>query len=169
MLRALLVVIVVLALLAAGPLRGRLFGSKPAEVETRVVAVLDGDTVIVRTPAGEDRVRLIGIDTPEIAHDGNPQQCYSLRATRFVRRRVLGRSVELTPGREQRDRYGRLLAYVRRPGERGDLEEQLLRGGFARTLEIAPNLDRAARYRMIESEARVAKRGLWGSCIAERT
>ena len=166
MLRAALVLTVVLALLAVVPLRDRLWsrGSSGA-VEAQVVAVLDGDTVIVRmTQGGEERVRLIGVDTPEISHDGRPRQCYSLRATRFVRRRALDRRVELTPGRERRDRYRRLLAYVRVVGSPLDLEEQLLQGGYARTLEIAPNVDRALRYRTVEQAARTAGRGLWSAC-----
>jgi len=166
MLRVALVLTVVVALLAVVPLRDRMRSHGPAvPFDAQVVAVLDGDTVIVRMPqGGEERVRLIGVDTPEISHDGKPRQCYSLRATSFVRRTALQRHVELTPGREHRDRYRRLLAYVRVAGATADLEEQLLRGGFARTLEIAPNIDRAIRYRAVEQAAQTAGRGLWSAC-----
>ena len=168
MLRIALVLSLVLALLAIVPLRDRFWSQRPATpFDAQVVAVLDGDTVIVRMPkGGEERVRVIGVDTPEISHDGKPRQCYSLRATSFVRRVALRRHVELTPGRELRDRYGRLLAYVRVAGSRTDLEEQLLRGGFGRTLEIAPNIDRAIHYRTVEQAAQAAGTGLWGACAA---
>ena len=112
--RIALVLSLALALLAIVPLRDRFWSHRSATpFDAQVVAVLDGDTVIVRMPkGGEERVRVIGVDTPEISHDGKPRQCYSLRATSFVRRVALRRHVELTPGRELRDRYGRLLAYV---------------------------------------------------------
>ena len=166
MLRVALLLTVAVGLLAIVPVRDRLRSHRAAaSFGAQVVAVLDGDTVIVRMPeGGEERVRLIGVDTPEIAHDGNPRQCYSLRAMRFVRRAALHRRVELTPGRERRDRYRRLLAYVRVAGSTGDLEEQLLRGGLARTLEIAPNIDRAERYRSVEQAAQAAGHGLWSAC-----
>ena len=74
----------------------------------RVTYVIDGDTVVVRLGSAEPvHVRLIGIDTPEIAHFGKPGECFGLRATRLTRRLALGRQVVLRPGRERHDRYGR--------------------------------------------------------------
>ena len=57
----------------------------------------------------------------------------------------------------------RTLAYVSRP-DGFDLEVELLRGGYARTLTIAPNDDRAPRYAALERAARRAGAGLWGAC-----
>lgn len=74
----------------------------------RVVAVIDGDTIDV---AGGERVRLIGIDTPEVG------QCGYDGATAVLRQLVGGRDVVLVPGaRDDRDRYGRLLRYVEANG-----------------------------------------------------
>lgn len=129
-----------------------------------VVRVLDGDTVIARVGSVDEHVRVIGVDTPEISHRGRPAQCYSLRAKRFVERTLTGHRVQLTRGREQRDRYGRLLAYVRVEGASSDLESALLNGGFGRTLTFAPNDDRAAAYRSLETRARARGAGLWGHC-----
>jgi micrococcal nuclease len=138
-----------------------------ATLSGRVTEVIDGDTVVVRLASGEPvRVRLIGIDTPEIAHHGRPGECFGVRATRLARRLALGRRVLLRPGRERHDRYGRLLAYVRVLGGPDDLEHALLARGAARTLAIAPNIDRAAAYDALESAARQAGRGLWGACTA---
>ena len=132
----------------------------------RVMRAVDGDTLLVRLSSGErERVRVIGVDTPEDVAPGRPVQCWSRRAAAFTQRTVAGRMVRLVPGRERHDRYGRLLAYVRR-ADGLDLEVELLRGGFARTLAIAPNVDRAARYATLEIEARRAGRGLWGACPA---
>ena len=129
-----------------------------------VVRAVDGDTLIVRLESGEtERVRVIGIDTPEDVAPGRPVQCWSRKAAAFTRAAVEGRSVTLVPGREQHDRYGRTLAYVTR-ADGFDLEVALLRGGYARTLEIAPNDDRAPATAQLERTARRGGVGLWGAC-----
>ena len=131
----------------------------------RVEHVIDGDTIVVRTAAGSRvHVRLIGIDTPEIAHFGKPGQCFGIRASAITRRLAQGREVLLRIGRERHDRYGRLLAYVHVVGGPDDLERTLMARGAARTLAIAPNVDRAALYAQLEDAARRARRGLWGAC-----
>ena len=112
-----------------------------------VTYVIDGDTVVVRLDSDEAvHVRLIGINTPEIAHFGKPGECFGIRAATLTRRLSLGRRVVLQAGRERHDRYGRLLAYVRVLGGPADLERTLLVRGAARTLAIPPNVDRAATY-----------------------
>jgi micrococcal nuclease len=131
----------------------------------RVTYVIDGDTVVVRLDSEQRvHVRLIGINTPEIAHFGKPGECFGIRAASMTRRLALGRRVTLEAGREPHDRYGRLLAYVRVLGGPADLEHTLLARGAARTLAIPPNVDRAAAYAGLESAARRAGRGLWGAC-----
>jgi micrococcal nuclease len=158
--------VLVLVIAAAALVRRGSAGSSSAELAGRVTYVIDGDTVVVRTePGGESvHVRLIGIDTPEISHDGRPGDCYGRRASEITRDLVLERRVELQPGREAHDRYGRLLAYVRVVGGPDDLERVLLARGAARTLTIPPNDDRAASYADLEDAARSAGRGLWGAC-----
>jgi micrococcal nuclease len=140
-------------------------GSGPSRpTPATVVRAVDGDTLVVRLDSGErERVRVIGIDTPEDVAPGRPVQCWSRKAAAFTKAALEGRSVRLVLGREQRDRYGRTLAYVTR-ADGFDLEVELLRGGYARTLEIAPNDDRAPRYRALERTARRAGVGLWGAC-----
>jgi micrococcal nuclease len=138
-----------------------------AEVGGRVVRVVDGDTVRVRLDgsAGWRTVRYIGVDTPETVKPDQPLQCFGKAASEFNRRLVEGRRVRLMLGRERRDRYGRLLAYVRVEG--GPLvEDELLRGGYARTLTIPPNDDRAGHFAALERKARGQRRGLWGACPA---
>jgi micrococcal nuclease len=160
-----LVVVALLGLAAAALIQSR----QAASVLTgRVTYVIDGDTVVVRLRSDEPvHVRVIGIDTPEIAHHGTRGECFGLRATRLTRRLVLGRQVVLRPGRERHDRYGRLLAYVRVRGGAVELEQTLLTRGAARTLAIPPNVDRAAAYAGLEAAARRAGRGLWGACPVE--
>src|SRR3954465_1008070 len=83
-----------------------------AEGDTvRVVRVVDGDTIRVALPSGEEPVRYIGIDTPESVKPGSPVECFAKRASAFNGELVAG---ELVRDVEERDRYGRLLAYVYR-------------------------------------------------------
>jgi micrococcal nuclease len=136
-----------------------------ASVGGRVVRVIDGDTIRVRLddPAESRTVRYIGVDTPETVKPGEPVQCFGKAASNFNRRLVAGRRVRLVLGRERRDRYGRLLAYVR--VESGPLvEDELLRRGYARTLTIPPNDGRARHFAALERRARGARTGLWGAC-----
>ena len=130
----------------------------------KVVRAVDGDPCwCASRRASSERVRVIGVDTPEDVAPGRPVQCGAPAAAAYTQRVLAGRRVRLVPGREQHDRYGRLLAYVRR-ADGLDLEVELLRRGLARTLAIAPNVDRAARYATLEVAARRAGRGLWGAC-----
>ena len=133
-----------------------------AVLRGRVVAVTDGDTIVVRLAGGTvERVRYIGVDTPESTPD-QPLECYGHEAAEENRRLVAGREVALEPGVERRDDYGRLLAWVRA----GALEVNaaLLEGGYARTLAIAPNDANAPRYARIEAEAGRSGAGLWSAC-----
>lgn len=135
-----------------------------ATAQARVTRVTDGDTIVIAVDGRRERVRLIGIDAPEVSHDGSPSDCYGQAATRLLRRLAGDRRVEVRPGREQRDRYGRLLAYVKVRGAVDDLQTTLLREGAARTLEIFPNTANAARYADLAATARAQGRGLWGAC-----
>ena len=135
-----------------------------AATQARVTRVVDGDTLTITLAGRRERVRLIGIDAPEVSHDGSPSDCYGRAATRLLRRLADDRTVEVRPGREQRDRYGRLLAYVKVRGAADDLQTTLLRAGAARTLEISPNTANAARYAELAAAARAQRRGLWRAC-----
>jgi micrococcal nuclease len=138
-----------------------------ASVSGRVVRVIDGDTIRVRLddPSESRTVRYIGIDTPETVAPDEPVQCFGEAASEYNMRLVAGKRVRLVLGHERRDRYGRLLAYVTVEG--GPLvEDALLRGGYARTLTIPPNDDRAAHFRALERRARSDDRGLWKACPA---
>src|SRR3954452_20075539 len=78
-----------------------------------VVRAVDGDTLVVRLAGGSlERGRRSGVDTPEEVTPRAPVQCAALRAAAFTRRTLAGRAVDLRVGRDPRDRYGRLLAYV---------------------------------------------------------
>jgi micrococcal nuclease len=119
-----------------------------------VTRVVDGDTVVL---SGMGKSRLIGVDTPEV-YGG--VECYGPEASAYAKRLLAGRRVRVRRGAEPRDRYGRALVYVwLRDGR--FVNELLVAGGWARTLEIAPNTRYAALLRERSSGARAARRGLW--------
>jgi micrococcal nuclease len=133
------------------------------KVEAVVTRVVDGDTAEMELRnGGEEGVRFIGVDTPESVAPGQPVECFGKRASRFTERLIEGERVELRFGAEERDRYDRLLAYV----FFGDrlVNAELVRLGYARTLEIAPNVDYAERFARLQQAAANEGRGLWGAC-----
>ena len=136
-----------------------------APLTGRVVRVSDGDTIRVRLASGrEERVRYIGVDTPETAKPGAPAECFADRAAAFNARLVDGRTVRLVRDVEERDRYGRLLAYVY-AGETF-INAELIRRGYAQPLTVPPNVRQAGRFRRLAEEARRAGSGLWASCAS---
>jgi micrococcal nuclease len=129
-----------------------------AEESTLVERVVDGDTLVI---SGGDRIRLIGVDTPETKHPTKPAQPFGKEASEFTRRMVEGKRVQIQfdPG-ETKDKYGRTLAYVYIDGQ--FLNEMLLREGLARALLNYPfSAEAKARFRAAEAEARAAHRGIW--------
>lgn len=136
---------------------------RPGHVaDVRVTRVVDGDTIKVRLAGRQVTVRYIGVDTPETVKPGAPVECFGKAASHFNERLVAGRQVRLTLDREPRDRYGRLLAYVDIGGR--SVNAELLRRGYARTIEISPNTARAAEFRRLENAAQAAGKGIWQAC-----
>jgi micrococcal nuclease len=133
----------------------------------RVVRVIDGDTVRVRSHGRTETVRYIGVDTPESVKPGAPIECFGKRASAFNRRLVAGRRVRLRYGPERRDRYGRLLAYVYfGAGGRRSVNAALVARGYGTVLTIAPNTQHTARFERLERRARRRGLGIWRACPA---
>jgi micrococcal nuclease len=130
----------------------------------QVLRVVDGDTIRVRLDGRTERVRYIGVDTPESVKPGTPVQCFAKRAAAANAALVAGRSVRLVGDVEQRDRYGRLLAYVYRASDGLFVNAELVRRGYAVTLTIPPNVAHAAEFGRLARGARRAGRGLWSAC-----
>jgi micrococcal nuclease len=177
--RALLVAATLIALLAAG-CRGseRPRSSAPSPTRTaasatptppararetaRVLRVIDGDTILVALDGREERVRYIGVDTPETVAPDRPVGCFGKEASEANRALVEGRTVELERDVSERDRFGRLLRYVYADGV--SVNEELVRRGYATAVTFPPDVREADRLRSLERAAREGGRGLWGAC-----
>ncbi len=133
-------------------------------LEGEVTRVVDGDTVKVHLGGRRETVRYIGVDTPETVKPGTPVQCFGKAATAYNRGLVAGQAVRLRTDAEARDRYGRLLAYVYRRRDGLFVNAALVRGGFARTLTIPPNVSHASELAGLQRAARMSRRGLWALC-----
>lgn len=133
--------------------------------QATVVRVVDGDTIVVKTSGREERVRLIGIDTPESVKPNTPVQCFALEAS--ARTKALlppGTAVRLERDSELRDRYKRLLAYVYRQPDGVFVNLVLAREGFALPYTFPPNVTHADEFVAAAGEARQGHRGLWSRC-----
>ena len=133
--------------------------------------IVDGDTIDVTIDGQEERVRLTGIDTPEIAHEasagrsGNDAECFADEAHAFTASLLpVGSQVRLVRDVVGRDDYGRLLAYVYRAEDGTFVNLEIVRQGYASPLTIAPNV---AHSESMVQAARDAERddlGLWSAC-----
>ncbi|MFY9303392.1 MAG: thermonuclease family protein [Atribacterales bacterium] len=121
-----------------------------------VARIIDGDTIEL---SNGEKVRYIGIDTPELHHPQKEVEYYAREAYEANRRLVEGKRVRLELDVEERDRYGRILAYV----YVDDLmvNEWLVANGYAHVATFPPNVKYAERFLQLEREARQAKIGLW--------
>jgi micrococcal nuclease len=137
----------------------------PAATVVPVTKVTDGDTIHVVYGGKDERVRLIGIDTPEVSWYGGHGGCFGEEAGLYLRGRLDGRSVRLEFDAELRDRYDRLLAYVFLGDELVNLT--LVEQGYARDDRVPPDTARANVFAAAEREAKRAGRGLWSACPAK--
>src|SRR5215210_2143424 len=161
----LLAVSVAALVVAFAPERGK-GGADAAASVVRVLRIVDGDTIRVSLDGRSEPVRYIGVDTPESKKPGTPVQCFARRAAAENARLVRGERVRLVFDVERRDRFGRLLAYVYRVRDGAFVNAALVRGGFARTLTIPPNVRFAERFTALARDARRAGRGLWSACAS---
>lgn len=131
-----------------------------ASVDAVVERVVDGDTLVL---TDGERVRVLGIDTPEAARDGRPAECGADEATAAARALVEGQPVRLRPdpGQADRDDFDRLLRHVETlEGE--DLGLGLVTEGHARVFAPRGDVARQSTLERAEAQARGRGVGLWG-------
>jgi micrococcal nuclease len=124
-----------------------------------VADVVDGDTIQVRIGGRLERVRYIGVNTPEVRHPKRGEEPGGREATAVNRQLVAGKQVRLELDVQARDRYGRMLAYV----WIGDvmINAELVRLGYAQVMTVPPNVRHQALFLKLQRDARDARRGLW--------
>jgi micrococcal nuclease len=128
--------------------------------QAKVVAVLDGDTIIL---SGGEKVRYAGLNTPETHHpDKLPEYC-GREAFEANRRLVAGKTVRLEFDARRRDQYGRLLAYVHVDGL--FVNAELIRQGYGQVSTYKENRRYHEEFERLQQNAIAARRGLWGGCI----
>lgn len=145
-------------------------GSTIKTLSAYVTGVVDGDTVNVRLENGKaEKVRFIGVDTPESTREVEP---YGKEAAAYTKKRLDGRNVYLELDVGERDNYGRLLAYVwlSPPDNDGEAEvrvkmfnAELLLEGYAQVMTVSPNVKYADMFVKLQQEAREHGKGLWGA------
>lgn len=138
------------------------YSSSPNFVEgqtARVIRIIDGDTVQIE---GGQKIRYIGIDTPEIVDPRSAVQCYAYEASLKNRELVEGKSVILDKDISETDKYGRLLRYVF--VDNLFINDYLVREGYAYASSYPPDVKYQNQLQKAEQEARDNNRGLWSQC-----
>ena len=139
-----------------------LIACAPAQNVT-VTEVIDGDTVVAQVSSDKaEKVRIVGIDTPETVDPRKPVQCFGEEASARMKELAEGKAVTLErKPDEDRDYYGRLLRYVILDGR--DIGAQMISEGYAFSYKRYPH-PRLAEYNRLEREARQQGLGLWSEC-----
>ncbi|MBQ7560002.1 MAG: thermonuclease family protein [Synergistaceae bacterium] len=147
--------------------------------KAKIERVVDGDTAIISfifddgSKYLKERVRFIGVNTPETVHPNKPVEYYGKEASNFTKKELTDQTVWLQTDVEVKDRYGRMLAYVwlKEPTrEELDSEEairaymfnaKLLLDGYAQLMTVQPNSRYSNLFVHFQREARQESRGLW--------
>lgn len=129
----------------------------------RVVSVIDGDTMDIAIRERVERVRLLGIDTPETKDPRKPVQCFGVEATNKLMSLVTGKYVKLVDDRTQgnRDKYGRLLRYVY--DGKVFINAEMVKQGYAFSYKEYPT-KYLTDFNTLERQAREKNVGLWNKC-----
>lgn len=134
--------------------------SEKDRIPVQVLDVVDGDTIKVKVDGKSETVRFLLVDTPESVHPNKPVQPFSKEASKHTENMLSGSNVELELGIGERDKYGRLLAYVYADGK--SVQESLLEKGLARVAYVfEPNTKYVDDYEKIQKQAQKEGIGIW--------
>jgi len=140
--------------------------STESEIFYPVVKVLDGDTIAVMKTDTVVKVRLIGLNTPEIYDNRKPAECFGKEAARRAREMLEGQKVriESDPSQDRYDKYGRLLGYVFLQNGTSVNEQQIREGyGYEYTYRLPYKYQK--EFKAAQREAQKEERGLWKSGV----
>ena len=125
----------------------------------KVTRVIDGDTIEID---GGQRVRYIGIDTPETVDPRTTTQCFGKEATAKNRELVEGKTVQLEKDVSETDKYGRMLRYVYI--DRIFVNDYLVRQGYAHSSSYPPDVKYQQQLQEAQQDAQKSEKGLWSAC-----
>lgn len=126
------------------------------------VVIVDGDTIDVNGK----RVRYIGVDTPELGHDGTKSDCYAKEAADYNRNLVISGKLRMEKDVSETDKYNRLLRYVYLDDGRM-INEILVAEGYAKAATYPPDVKYAERFKELERQAKLSSKGLWSGCVGK--
>lgn len=136
-----------------------------------VLSIADGDTITVDMEGKKEKIRFIGVDTPEVHHGGStpPSQCYADKAKAYTEASIGGKRVKLVADDKgsNRDRYGRLLRYVYN-SQNIPVDEMLVSEGYGFAVD-GFSYSKKADYLSLMSDAESNKKGLWAICDIDRS
>ena len=128
-------------------------------LQTKIINVVDGDTVDFICENKKYRVRIIGINTPETVHPNKPIECFGKEASEKMRNLVLNKTVTLKISNDHsQDKYGRLLRYIILNGE--DIGSTMIKEGYAFSYKRFSH-DNLELYNEFEQKAKATNTGLW--------
>lgn len=142
---------------------------KGATTTAQVVNIVDGDTIDIMFNCKKERVRLIGINTPETVDPRRPVQCFGKEASDKTKSLLSGATVriEIDPTQNERDKYGRLLAYIFL--DNVNINKKLIEDGYAYEYTYGKAYKYKKEFKAAQTEAREQKRGLWADGVCSTT
>lgn len=135
----------------------------------QVIKVVDGDTIDVLIDGKKEKIRIIGLNTPETVDPRRPVECFGKEASNFAKQTLTGQSVilEPDPSQQERDRYGRLLRYVWMQNGTVDFGKLMIESGYGHEYTYEAPYKYQQAYKAAEQAARNAKKGLWSDVCAD--
>jgi micrococcal nuclease len=138
------------------------------KTEATVVKVIDGDTIEVLLDGKNERIRLIGVDAPELEHDNRQSQHFGQESKSFVTRQLKNKKVSLFRDNlcSDRDKHNRLLRYVY--ADEKLFNARIIATGYAYAFCAFP-FERKDQFLQLEAMARENNRGMWGNQKSDQT
>ena len=135
------------------------------EVLITIHKVVDGDTVDIDINGNTERVRLIGVNTPETKHPTKPIECFGPEASAYLAQLLpKGTHVRIERDIEARDRYGRMLLYLYRELDNLFINLDLVLRGYGTPMSIEPNIFHRNDFVHAAALAETTNVGLWQAC-----
>ena len=130
-----------------------------------ILNVIDGDTVEIDINGNTERVRLIGVNTPETKHPTKPIECFGPEASAYLTQLLpKGTHVRIERDIEARDRYGRMLLYLYRELDNLFINLDLVLRGYGTPMSIEPNIFHRNDFVHAAALAETINVGLWQAC-----